>query len=763
MKSPVKGLFNEKDEKPTSLGIRTKPPVKSHDRPPSAKARGNTLRDPIDFKKPGGRQGEPRVPPADNQKIPASSQTLREAIARAKSARRSNVNSSSFVPRSVEDEVVNVGSDADPSTFGLLDSGHVNILKKRTNNAKSDGKLNIAALCLTDIPVEVLKMYDHDASTEGGSNWYEEVDVTRLNAADNELKSLPEELFPPDVSRTSDSEEGNQGIFAGLEAIDLHGNQLSSLPAGFSRLDRLVTLNLSRNKLDAPALAVISHVKTIKELRLAENGLSGSLPEAISGLDDLELLDLHGNQLTEVPATLGKLSKLRSLDVSGNRLSSLPLEAIFDLPLTEILASRNRLSGPFLPSSIPAVPTLQKLDVSNNALTALTDGQVDLPKLHTLQISFNRISALPDMSSWYDLVTLNAEENKISEIPPGFTSLKNIKHVDFNFNSLLQLDHGIGDMDGILSFRITNNPIRERLLLRMNVQDLKAELRLRSPRSQVQDGQHSDDAGSLTSFSRSPSGDWSSLTNGDASSRFSMISPVPGMSPIERVGIARVSRTQSAWNVTGETLDVSNAKLRAIEPQSLAVVANAGVKTFNASRNQIQSIPPSLDILGMTLATLDLTNNKLGKATNGAYITEKLSLPNLQTLNLTSNALTSLDPLVDHLSAPKLSTMILLFNRLTALPDMCTTYPQLTKLLASNNAIEALDVTSVKGLQVLDLSSNELAHLPPKLGLLQGQLRTLMVSGNKFKVPSWGVLEKGTEEILTWCRSKIAEGESMTL
>ena len=143
-------------------------------------------------------------------------------------------------------------------------------------------------------------------------------------------------------------------------------------------------------------------------------------------------------------------------------------------------------------------------------------------------------------------------------------------------------------------------------------------------------------------------------------------------------------------------------------------------------------------------------------------MTDDLSLPNLQTLNLTSNALTSLDALVKHLEAPKLATMILLFNRLTALPNISAAYPSLTKLLASNNAIENLEVEHIKSLQVLDLSSNELSHLPPKLALLQGRLRTLMVGGNKFKVPSWGVLEKGTEEILDWCRTKIPEGEDMS-
>ena len=763
-RSPVKELFSDNQAKSNGQGNVTKLISKPKTVPssarkvPSTKSKSPTSSQSIDTPDDSTKAS------LESRKASASSQSLREVIAKAKSARRSNANSSNFVPRAVEDDLlISVGAETDPTTFGLLDSGHVNILKKRISNARSDGKLNIAALCLTEIPVEVLKMYDYDANEGNNSSWYENVDVTRLNAADNELEKLPDEVFPPENGRNTEESEPQQAIFAGLEVIDLHGNRLSGLPAGFDQLARLTVVNLSRNKLHHQAIDTICRVKSLRELRLAENTLEGALPESVSGLENLEILDVHKNNITELPSSLGKLSKLKTLDVSENRLTALPLEAIFDLPLSGILASRNRLSGAFVPASIPTFPFLQTLDISTNSLTALTDGKVDFPNLRSLNISFNRISALPEMSNWVELDTLVAEENKISEIPPGFTSLKTLRHADFNFNSLLQLDDAIANMENLTSLRITNNPIRERRLLKLNMPELKTELRLRLPNMMSPDGHHSDDASSLASFSRSPSGEWSSLAAGD-SSRFSMLSPIPGMSPIERVGFASGNRgMSSAWTVTGDTLDVSNTKLRELDRPNLANAAEQGVKTFNVARNQVQTIPACLEIMGSTMTSLDLTNNKLGKAANGAYLLADLSLPNLLTLNLTSNALTSLDPLVTHLSAPKLATLILLFNRLTTLPDVCGKYPSLTKLLASNNAVETLEVEHVKGLQVLDLSSNELVQLPAKLGMLQGQLRTLMVGGNKFKVPGWGVLEKGTEEILSWCRTKIPEGESMTL
>ena len=656
------------------------------------------------------------------RKVSSSSQSLREAIAKAKAAHRSNGSTAeAMVPRAVDDDpIAHAGPSTDPSSFDFLDSSHINILRKRVNDAKTSGKLNIAALCLTEIPLEVLKMYEPDQNGTNSSAWYENVDVTRLIAADNEITSIPEQIFEsqgPQGAGMNGEDDRTTGIFALLEVMDLHGNQLKGLPISLGTLNHLTILNLSRNALTFDSLNTIARVDSLKELRIAENSLEGLMPECIGRLANLELLDLHDNTITELSSSLGKLSRLRTLNVSANRLSALPFEAIFDLPLLEIIASRNKLSGPFFPANIPLVPALQVVDISTNELTAVTEGKVVLPRLQSINISNNRVAALPDVSSWVELITLNAEENKISEMPVGFTTLRNLKTADFGNNSLLQLDDAIGSMESLTTLRIGNNPIRERRLLRLSTTDLKAELLDRA------------------------------VTQ----------SPVS-----ERNGLGTSDSTTASWSLSGGVLDRSNTKLRTIEPEDLSPLAGDTVRSLLAHHNQLQTIPAALGALGATLTNLDLSHNKLGKSPT--FLPSALDLPFLQSLNLTSNAMTTLEPLLTHLSAPKLTTLILLFNRLTNLPPLLTqAFPQLSKLLASNNALVALDVEAVRGVQVLDVSSNEIEVLPPRLALLRGQLRTLMVGGNRFKVPGWGVLEKGTDEILTWCAKKIPAGEEGAL
>lgn len=731
----VQGLFSEVPPDLSSAGIVS---ASGHRSKPSSELRvnKNAARNAIALEKTSGNDANSNlVAQSDSQtpsggKVSASSQKLRETIAAAKAARRKSSFGkpiTSNVPRSVDAEpMAMITPEIDPFSLDLTESSHTNMLRKRINTARSDGKLNIAGLGLAEIPLEVLRMYDPDAGDNGNLSWFEQVDFIRLIAADNEIIELKDEAFP-DVSLDSvdqDDDSFRHAVFGGLELMDMHGNCLQALPLGLRRLSRLTTLNLSRNKLGNGALEVISEITSLKTLRLAENSLAGLLTERICDLIDLEVLDINDNAVTALPSGMNMLSKLRILHVSGNGLTTLPLEALSQISLVELVVSKNRLSGTFFPAVAIEFNSLVTLDISTNSLISVAESDVQLPALQTIHLSSNRIHALPDMAAWSHLSTLIANDNQIRTIPDSFTSLKDLKLVDLSGNRILILDDAIGTMDQLVSLRIDNNPLRERKLLRMNGEDLKLALRNRSNSIQS------------VSLAASSAGDPLSPT-------FS-----PTFSPLN----------STTWSVTSGVLDLSANKLRSIDLADLEpVAASAEIRSLVLHHNLFQHISPAIACIGHCLTSLDLTHNKLGQ--NEAYLSAALHLPQLQTLNLTSNALTSLTPLATHLSAPRLATLILSFNRLTRLPHLCAAFPALSTFLASNNAIVELDVESVRGLRVLDVSGNEIDHLPPRLALLRGQLKSLMVGGNRFRVPGWGVLEKGTEEVLGWCRTRIPVGE----
>ncbi|XP_053940048.1 E3 ubiquitin-protein ligase LRSAM1 isoform X2 [Cuculus canorus] len=84
-----------------------------------------------------------------------------------------------------------------------------------------------------------------------------------------------------------------------LKVLDLHDNQLASLPADIGQLTSLQVLNLERNLLKC-------------------------LPQSVGDLAQLQILNVKGNKLKELPVTMSGLRSLRTLDVSENLLQELP-------------------------------------------------------------------------------------------------------------------------------------------------------------------------------------------------------------------------------------------------------------------------------------------------------------------------------------------------------------------------------------------------------------------------------------------------------
>lgn len=657
----------------------------------------------------------------DLRKVSTSSATLRKAIAEAKAARRAALQGGSPSSSGIKNsDGARADAGADVFHTDVIDFSNPGLLRKRVDAARTDGRLNIAAMGLKSIPEEVMKMYDIESLNVSAGAWYESVDLSRLIAADNEFEEIGDDIFP-DVplgqnDESNDEDKGNQ--FGGLETLDLHGNRLKTLPLGLRRLELLTTLNVSSNRLSMDCLEIITQISHLRELRCATNALGGNLTESVKNLSDLEVLDVHDNALTNLPVAMEELLHLRVLDVSGNRLASVPFAALASLPLAELIAPRNRLAGTLLPASLNGLSKLQTLDVSNNTLTSLTEKSVfSMPSLQFLNVSANRLSYLPDVSGWTKMLTLNAESNKLTLVPEGLVTLTTLKNIEFTSNSLSKLDDRLGLMDNLTVLRVANNPLRERRYLTMNTEDLKQALRERLPPEDRPAGMDDE-------------------------------TPVDEQSP----------QKSSAWPVkAGGILDRSHTQLQTLDPSALAAVtATNSIRSLILHHNLLTHLPPSTNLLATTLTSLTLSHNSLRSET---YLPTPLSLPHLLSLDLSSNTLTTLHPLLSHLSAPRLSNLTISYNRITRLPPLRPHFPHLTTLLASDNAIAALAVEAVKGLHTLDVARNDIAYLEPRLALLGAELKRLDVGGNRFKVPRYTVLDQGTEATLEWLRGRIPVGE----
>ncbi|KAF1829608.1 L domain-like protein [Decorospora gaudefroyi] len=672
------------------------------------------LRDQIAKAKAAKKSGAGSVPTEAPTKPASSSSALREQIAKAREAakrakaeppRNNTPPTDVIVPDPAEIASFDFGLDDDP--FNQRAKGSKSLLRRRIDGARSNGRLNIAAMGLKEIPDDVLSMYIYDPNDTTVA-WGEVVDLSAILAADNELEALPESMFPDvTVEDVIDSDEpGPQ--FAGVQSIDLHGNMLRELPMGLRRLTQLSKLNLARNKLSMDILDIVTQIPTLRELKLAENDLVGHLSAALCDLEALEVLELQSNKLSSIPPEMGQLAQLRVLNVSDNELRAIPA-AIFTSNLIELQASKNQLEGSLF--SVDSAPYLQELHVAQNSLTSLCGSRsLDLPAIKVLNISTNRLTSLPEISSCVNLNTLLVGENKLATLPEGFVNLQQLRTADFTGNDITQLDERIALMEVLEHLTVAANPLRDRKFLTMSTEDVKRDLAARLPADDVVA-----DVG----------GDLDDGTNGD---------------------------TQTKWQLSPSgTLDLADKDMSELEldENTLEVFAD-GLRQLQLQRNNFEAIPL---IVGQFhhITLLDLSRNRSEVA-----LQTPLDLPQLRDLRLASNKLTTLTPLTTHLTAPLLVTLDVSMNRLTGvLPVLHTTFPSLTTLLASDNKISDVSAESLTNLRIVNLGNNDIERLEPRIGLLQGTLMGLEVEGNKFRVPNRQVLQRGTDAVLTWLRDKI--------
>lgn len=164
---------------------------------------------------------------------------------------------------------------------------------------------------------------------------------------------------------------------------------LAQLQAG--KLQGSKQIKLSCGLTSFPS-AIYNLADTLEILDLTGNALS-DLPDDLDRFTKLRILFCSSNQFTELPSVLGKCNSLRMIGFKANQITHIPEEAIPTKNLRWFIVTDNQLSK--LPETLGECKHLQKLMLAGNQLNALPETMANCHALELLRISANQLTELP--------------------------------------------------------------------------------------------------------------------------------------------------------------------------------------------------------------------------------------------------------------------------------------------------------------------------------------------------------------------------------
>lgn len=169
----------------------------------------------------------------------------------------------------------------------------------------------------------------------------------------------------------------------------------------------------------------------VAELSFFQNNLTGTIPEDISKLTELEVLVLSYNSLTEIPEIVCKLYSLRKLYLQsrasvGKEFSGVIPESLGNLQNLEVLV----LSGDFsnIPEVIGGLSHLEELEIDvRDQVHNVPESIGNLTNLKKLTLSGDKFTSIPDqVGNLSKLISLSLDGDFMA-LPVSIGNLHNLE------------------------------------------------------------------------------------------------------------------------------------------------------------------------------------------------------------------------------------------------------------------------------------------------------------------------------------------------
>lgn len=244
-----------------------------------------------------------------------------------------------------------------------------------------------------------------------------------------------------------------------LQTLNLEEVGLTTWPVWLTYFEQLNELSLEDNSLSSiPDNALDSLSNNLITLTLSNNSFAAT-PKALTNLKNLLYLDFENNKISNL-TWLPQSSKLSSLGLNLNRISDANhlsnVLRSYASSLNKVILSYNRLTA------IPELSFMTKIDtfdLSYNLISDATAGSV-YNTTYVLELSYNQLRSIPTIySGLKSLTSMSLSHNIIQavqgeHIPPWVTSL------DIQFNLISELtDTSFPENSALHFLYLDNNPL----------------------------------------------------------------------------------------------------------------------------------------------------------------------------------------------------------------------------------------------------------------------------------------------------------------
>ncbi|KAK2962799.1 putative Leucine-rich repeat protein SHOC-2 [Blattamonas nauphoetae] len=424
-----------------------------------------------------------------------------------------------------------------------------------------------------------------------------------------------------------------------------------------------------------------------------------SLPSDCTSMKNLKHLSIKYNDLKSIPTSLLSLPSLEFLEIGFNCLERFSLNDITSPKLKELnlicdnLAEIGFNRGGRLPTS------LTSLNLSGNKLQAFppelfsTQSKNCLPNLQTLNISNNHVALSPTFFPFSQLKSLNMSFNQLTQIQKNaFDALTNLDTLDLRYNKLTKLPPDLFANLGKLS------------ILKMDGNDL-----IDLPESLLQ-------LKNLTELHVSQNK--LKVWGGD----FKKLKHLRVLNLADNQ-LANIIMPQGNLPAL-ESLDLNNNEIRSIT--ALPLASFTSLKFLYLDSNHIQSIDLK-NLPSKCLYFLKLSQNEITSITGDFAAFTTLSI-----LDISNNPyLSQLNHSITSLALTEFYANQIGLKEVPAFFSAGRLNQTLETLCFSNNYLQFINpITNFQKLQKLDLSFNEIGHLPQSFLQLKS-LTSLYLQGNR--------------------------------